>query len=338
MRPLAKWMIFLPAIAPFLVLLAGMSLIDQVNLTDILITPPEFDAKAIAGKEGLSRYWVALSLLILVVVSVGASAFAANAVWKTTADTSRRWGFACTILSLILLSYIVVNVTETGYFYEYLGVGLFENTLGIYSETPNTLSTLKLFIDIGNLAGLLGAAFLAAAVCVLVPDKSRALASVDSVDQATIDDAATQIARQIRLLKRLLGAATLVLLSGLIHMKAWREWPLAYWSDTDQNSAGAFGDLVDATITFQAGHFVCILAAVFLPIAFRLKSESIRLAILAHGEPVSTVHETWLSNKGLTLSTSEIMQRAIAIASPFLIPAATESPALLKSFLDLISG
>lgn len=340
-----EWANFLPAIAPFFVLLVGMWLIQQVNITDIKILPPDFKTEKIAGNEGLARYWVALSLLIFVVVSVGASAFAANAVWKTAKDKTRRWGFAVTISGLIVLSLIVVGVMEPSPFYEYLGSGVFDNTLKKYPGTPNTLRTLERFIDIGNVVGILAAAFLAAAVCVLVPDKSKTLTAANPDDQEAssdnqkaIDDAAVEIAQQIHLLKNLLGAATLVLLTGLIHMKAWREWPLAYWLDAVQPSAVAFSNLVNATITFQAGHFVCILAAIFLPIAFRLRTESIHLAILEHGELVTKVHETWLSNKGLTLSTSEIVQRAIAIASPFLVPTATEATVLLKPLLENMFG
>jgi hypothetical protein len=328
------WADFLPAVAPFVVFLGGLWLIQQVNAIGIPIPPPDFKAGDIAGREGLARYWVALSLLILVVVGIGASVFAAVTAWEAATDRPRRWRFAATVIGLIILSVVVVKVLAPGYFYEYLGSGLFAGTLKKYPGTPNALTTLELFIDIGNAVGLLAAASLAAAVCVLVPDKARAIGANAVKDQRAIDAATVEIAKHIRLLKHLLGAATLVLLAALVHMKAWREWPLAFWMNPKDASAVAFGNLVSATITYQAGHFVCILAAIFLPVAFRLKGEGIRLSVLEHGERVSGAHETWLSNKGLSLSTSEIVQRAIAIVAPFLVPAAAEAVALLKPVLE----
>ena len=156
------------------------------------------------------------------------------------------------------------------------------------------------------------------------------MAMRDVLDQSDIDAAAVQIANQIRILKQLLVAASLVMLAGLIHMKAWREWPLAFWVNDKAESAVAFSKIVDASITFQAGHFLFILAAIFLPISYRLRTAALHLAVLEHGPVVGSAHETWLGNKGLSLSTKEIIQRAITIASPFLVPAAAESVVLVQ--------
>ncbi|MBT5940397.1 MAG: hypothetical protein HN731_19955 [Rhodospirillaceae bacterium] len=333
------WGNFLPVLAPVLVLVVGFGLMSWVNVSGLPIDAPksEFKSATIIGQESVARYWTGLTLLLMVVVSIGAGLYAMVFAWNASSDESSRGRFIVTLGLLIAVVLFAIFGLDDTSFYEYLSLKVFSGTLGAYPGEPNRLLMLDHIIDLGNTVPPIAAAILATAVCTLVPDKANALKLDASGNQQARDEAAAQIALQIVLLKRYLGAASLVLLIGLTHMKAWRDWPLAFWPNATDKSAIAFQQLVDASISYQAVHFVCILAAIFLPIAYRLKTQSMRLAVLEHGEQIGSSHATWLSNKGLSLNTAEITQRAIAIISPFLVPAAGPAVEILKKIPEMFS-
>ena len=207
---------------------------------------------------------------------------------------------------------------------------VFELTIATYPDFLQSYpkifisNFLKLLENLNTLAYLLAVvsgSILFSAAATLTPNRTYALLRQKGKhNRVKIESAARQIAKQLRWLKYYIFSGGVILISALLYLSSAREWPLAYFPDSESNDAIAFQNTVQSTVLFQAGHFAVILIATFLPIILRLKFAGERLADLKQLNLDNRQRKAWMVDRGLLLTTGETLQQTIAIISPFSIP------------------
>ena len=317
--------IFWPTLAPIIVLLFGWWIFLELSSVNLETFAPEYTPRKIAGKEAMSRYLVAVSFIFLVCVSLGVFLFAVVSVFRR--ETCVR--FCCYMLVSFLLFFIslvfVVKIQEhvigEHNFIDLLGRTVFEKTINVYPK--KYLQLLGCLNGAGYIFPIFACSFLFSAYCTLVPDRARVVRlNPQKFDRAEREEAILEICVRIKWIRYYLAAAALLLVSGLMYMNAWRKWPLAYW-ETSINDMIQFALVAKSTLIFQSGHFTLIIFSIFLPVAFSLRKLAGRLADLEPREfevTVTSQRRKWMQERGLTLSNVQIVQQAIAILSPFLVP------------------
>ena len=272
----------------------------------------------------MSRYLVGISFILLVCVSFGVFLFAVVSVFRR-----ENWiRFCCYMLIssfLFCVSYFfVVEIKELvigdSEFIDLMGI-VFKKTVDVYPE--KYLPLLKCFNRISYILPIFACSFLFSAYCTLVPNRARIVhLNPEKLDRAEREEAILEICVRIKWTRYYLAAAALLLVSGLMYMNAWRKWPLAYW-ETSNSDMIQFALVAKSTLIFQSGHFTLIIFSIFLPVAFSLRKRAGRLADLEPREfevTVTSQRRKWMQERGLTLSNVQIVQQAIAILSPFLVP------------------
>ena len=308
-----------PILPPFIMLAAGFILFPGIMYPGSLTAAPKWEAASILAAESSSRYWTATTLLILAAVCAAAIILSSMVIWRRLGKEEGCKGFVCVGL-VAIAALIIVSTLQSTEMYFYLGKDVFDKTIGSFPASGVGLKTLDNMINFGNVISIVAAAFITVAVAALTPVPLPKKGKDESKNRAATDDAIRGLSERVRNLKYLLFAAAIVLFAGLVFMKAWREWPLAYWgTSTSDNNGDTFKGLVTATINFQASHFSLVLAAIFLPMALWLREAGRSLAesdSAIGNDPAA--QERWLSSKGVSLALSEQAQRLFAIVSPFL--------------------
>ena len=315
--------------APVATAVLGLIVLPWFLGGDILIQPPEVKPEAIAGGEAGARLWVATTLVILIVATIAAVALSLwtmyergclgrGALWTVVVAGAMAWFAASRDFAII----------------DHLGNGVFDKTVGHYPAGGAVLAALKRSIDVANIAGIVVATAVAVAVACLAPMPLQPGAAAD------IDQAVRDIAGRARDLKYLLFAAAMVLFVAVVFMKAWRDWPLAYWDEAGRQAAGkAYEAVAAASVSYDACVFVLVLAAIFIPMALRLRAAGREVAArdpAVGSDPAA--RDRWLTAHGIVLSVSEQAQRVIAIVLPFLAaPAGDLVQAGLKHAATLLS-
>lgn len=310
-----------PAFIPVAIVAAGFWLIAQIARGDLLIEHPIWNPTEIVGKEAAARYWVATSLLLLI-AAAGVAVATAVGIGLRNLDWRKCCGRLAIIALLMTAIYVLIYHLDgpfdlaCNHLYDCLGSGLFESTIGIYPSHAADLSLIETIVNAGNVAGIVASAFVAVAVATLIPDASPALVGNSGfADASEIDKAAAKLARKVRDLKYLLFAAAAVLFAGVVQMKAWRDWPLAFFPSPDT----PYTALADASVNFQAFHSVLILAAIFVPTAIRLHFAADELS---KREPSvgknPTEREKWMVEHGIAIPYREQGGRIFALITPFL--------------------
>jgi hypothetical protein len=301
---------------------------------DIPIAIPEWQPAAVAGAEATARLWAATTLLVLSVVAIGAVLVAASIMYRHL----ERGALGIVIAAIVAaVAIVALEISGPSPLYRDLGEGVFAKTIGSYPKAGIGLEAVDIMIRWANLFGTAAAAFLAVAVSALVPGPVPDLSGKTLVEaREAIDAAVRKLATKVRDMKYLLLSAAFVLFAAIVHMKAWRDWPLAFFPEKDAGGRKAYEALAGATVTYDAFHFVLILAAIFLPVAYWLRGAGHAIAAL---DPTigrdSAAQERWLSANGIALPVGEQVQRVIAIVSPFLGAPALD---LLKKLASIAAG
>lgn len=312
----------LPLAAPLAITVIGFSLFQHLNNANIPIALPASWAPDYVPREAAARYWVGTTFIILLAACLGTACYCAYGIKRYVSATG---DVGVLFVTVVLAAAVALVVTGGGDpLYLDLGKGVFAATLfGYFAQVHLSQSLLPNIIIVSNLAAIGAATLVAVAVSILVPAPPPEGASGAPPAKTRIDAAADALAAQNAELKYLLFCAAAVLLLGLALMKAWGEWPLAFF-DRSSAEAAAFRGLVSAVIGFQATLFVLILAAIFVPAWLRLHKaaralgELELLRIRQAGSGGIAMRERWLGEKGLVPSLGELCQRVFAIVSPYL--------------------
>ena len=353
----SKWMssklkkeisIFHPLLVVCLIIIIGWALMVNMASVKLILDAPNIspDDSVIAG-EATARMKTGLTFLVLVSVSIGVSCLAVFSVWARTSKT-RRNDFL--VICLIFISFTCLGLLVVDFSFKFntfgrtdntfldmfgkeygTGKNIFELTIGKYPKFlgshPNSFEgdlsiQLMWFNLVALFISLIGSSLLFSAVCTLIPYRTYVMIRRPrKYSQQQIESAARQISKQMRDLKYYLFAGAFLLLSAILYMSASREWPLPYFPSNQADDLNAFTDIVRSTILFQSGHFVLILLAAFLPVALRLRNAGERLSHIAFHSLKISQHNSWMAERGLSLTIGGSLQGVLAVISPFLVPA-----------------
>lgn len=305
------------------------------------------------SEEPMRTYMVAAAFMVLLLVEVYAMVFAIGSVWNGNGTASRRQRstqrvaftvaaafFA--ILIIVIMLFIGVDQIDA------IGWSVFENTIGCmkvefpagsrpdYLEYllfsvrdkipsgPGFLSWLVGLINVGLVGAVVASASIISASCTISPRVSHGGIQLTS--------AVIEVAEQNERLKRYLGLAALLMLIGVAFAALWSSWPLAFSESKiayEEGIAERFAHTVNGTVFFLSCLYTLVLAAMFIPIATRLRRAAVDLADRKLGSCTPVERRAWMIKNGLALSIGEAGQRIGAILAPILVPVVSAVGSLL---------
>ena len=327
----------------------GMTTV-KLNISPTLQTLNEIAPNPIG--EAFARMKVGVTFLVFLTVSTGVAIFSIWHVFGRSSRTqNRRWilfailFFSLTNGSLFLLdciyglnkNYCNWYCTDKHSFLDTLGTdpngkgeNIFELTIGKHPKLLESdpklfgsdfLEILEEFNFYTYFVAVIGGSLLFSAACTLAPYRAYSLfRKTKKHSEAQIESATREINKQLRWLKYYIFAGALLFVSALLYLNASREWPLVFFENSGDMDSKIFTDIVRSTVLFQAGHFALILLAAFLPITLRLKFAGERLASLMSQNSSNERQNSWMVERGLSLTVGETLQQTVAIVSPFLVP------------------
>lgn len=299
--------------APLGIFIIGVS-ISALIATKVGST--SLNGKALSGLLGVSS-----ALLLFVASALGAIAVALVTIYRQHGDlkeAGKAFGIAV-VLTAFMLILAKCSPSDAKLLAQ----------LGLPDRKVDFLASVIMF---ANIFAAMAGVTVVVAVAYLAPGPTPRLSTemTDVDKRRVIDEAGQDLAVRVRYLKYLLAVGAAVLFTGLVLMKAWRDWAVNNFADTQKVSDSKI--LTEATLNYDALFFTIILAAIFLPMMLWLRSAGTDLAKV---DPAlakdSAAQDRWLLAHGIKLSINETAQRAIAIASPFLAaPAVTGLKKLLE--------
>lgn len=123
-------------------------------------------------------------------------------------------------------------------------------------------------------------------------------------------------ALQMNRLKEVLGAASAILVAGVLHMGAWLRWPAALVADTKAHEA-LLGAALAITL-FWGVTFTLMLVSTYLPAAILLARRAQRLLLESPSPQFTTNPEQWLKEHGLFLSLQDHLPQFGLMLAPLL--------------------
>lgn len=124
-----------------------------------------------------------------------------------------------------------------------------------------------------------------------------------------------QLSRRMRNLQLILYVGTLMLIVGVLLIRSVYHWSLAFIL-REGPALKAADTFFSGLLTAEGGYFTLILAAVYLPAAFILRTRAELLTGLPEAEPEK---EKVLQNYNLAFSLSQSLPRLAAILGPVLV-------------------
>ncbi len=304
-------------------------------------SPRDIEVGLVLPKEALARHKVGISFVLFVSISIAAGVFAASRAWLGTRAMHR--GRLATMW--ILFTFVTCGTLEYADFlfglnrhYTFLDIfgktstgseNVFQATIGRHFEPihpypaflGNILEIVSTFNSLAYYFAILTVTIICCATCTLVPYKAYVVLRKPALQKRLhLDAAARQIETQFRLLRHYLFATAIVLFVALVYMNASRHWPVAFFDSNDNRAAEMVAGIARGTVFFQAGHFVLVIVAAFVPIALRLKSAAERISQCGVRNRDWQRRKLWLSERGLVSTKVDIFQQAFAVSSPFIVP------------------
>ncbi len=127
-------------------------------------------------------------------------------------------------------------------------------------------------------------------------------------------EGANYYANQVRYLKDLLNAGSVMLLVGILHMSIWLRWPSAFLGDT--KLVEDINNFSLAVSTFWGVAFTLLIAAYYIPSA-RILNRRAKAALADVYDDPAEVRQ-WLKENDLEMSTASQIREIVAISGPLL--------------------
>jgi hypothetical protein len=292
-----------PALLPLFAVWAGTAMFQLFLDPTYSERLGQFNIEKMAAVQA-ARFWVAGSLFLFTIVCLGALATTVYVGLRLGPRVRRSYWIAGGVITVTAL---ITSQDRCSPMYLCLSPEVFQRT------STHADQGLLLGISFGGTTiAIVVGAMLAVAVAAL----GRRLPA-----HRSLAGRARLLAERIRMLQLLLVAASAVLFAGVMHAKAWHDWPTPYLAAPAKS---LYADLASATIGFQALHFAIILAAMFLPTAFVLSSRATQLAALgvADGSPASEGQRTDVH--GLAFSIKDWATTSLGLIAPLLAPPVAE--------------
>lgn len=281
---------------------------------------------SVAHAEAKYRYFWISAFLVSGAVSLAVIASCVMSLYRETPPPHRP-------LIILLVVFIVVAIAiyesfpdffEQKRWYEYMGEGLYEATLGKMPVTTGLnegpLQPVLQKLDIGlNFVKILGAT----ALIIIGVGSILALSHItaEKVDNPkTFTKHKTKhLARNVARLKNYLYQGSAVYVFAMIAMMSWMFWPIPFLSV--DNVKLAYRELVVGSAILQGVGYTLGVAAIYLPPAVLLRHRINRMANqeLVGNEAASV--EEWLRERGLHFQPLDELRQVAAMLLPVAISA-----------------
>jgi len=296
----------------------------------------DFDSVACAqisclAAEAKYRYFWISAFLVSGAVSLAVIASCAMSLYR---EMPPRHRFLIVSVVVSLVAVIAIYESFPGFFglkrwYEYMGAGLYQSTLGKMPVTTGleegSLQSVLQRFEIGlNLVKILGATALIIIGFGSILTLSRITAE-KAADSTSVTERQTEhLARKAALLKGYLYQGSAVYVFAMIAMMSWMFWPIPF---LDADNTLAYRELVVGSAILQGVGYTLGAAAVYLPPAVLLRHRISRMAkqeLVGH-EGASV--EAWLRQRGLHFQPLDELRQVAAMLLPAVISA---MPALMN--------
>jgi hypothetical protein len=266
--------------------------------------------------------WLAAAAALLIVSAAAAATLCVVILRQSKAGRAWRAHVVMLVMLAAAIAGAMYAIGSPADLDAYTSTAAFESTVGSLwgLSKDSTLCSLLIQFHQGASCGIAEFRVLTvggSAVAVLVA-VFAALATAALV-QGAAEDTEAGLARRMEKLKYLLYAASVLLVSGVLFVKAWTEFPMGIAGDIPGTTefVAVFRPVAASFQLFQAVWYVLLIAALFLPVALVLNRRAVAMAArdpkVAAGQ---TGADAWLAAHRLSLSAFEQIQGAIALLAP----------------------
>ncbi len=257
-------------------------------------------------EEARSRYtWLAMALLSLVALVYGGSA-GCQIIWQSH--------FRSRLPLIMSLGTALVGAGILGLVYQVQSQAamyrlIFGFTFTTFSHSgsfdPQFLSNVNIILlTLNTLAVIVPAIIVLAA--------SSALATPKKEWQPTLNAIATQMHQ----LRSTLNIGSLVLVTGILHMHAWLQWPTALMQDPTQQSTVSGAAL--AITVFWGTSYTLMLMGTYGPAATKLSAQAQHMLKQEHQKGTIEDPQAWLKEHDLSITLGEQLPQIGIMLAPIL--------------------
>ncbi|MCS6898089.1 MAG: hypothetical protein NZM29_08965, partial [Nitrospira sp.] len=257
--------------------------------------------------EVKSRYLWLTTVVIMLVTGLHASILCGMIVYQSLGRSQLTVVAAVGIVLASLGLAFLWALDETHALYRAVFAFSYENLrqAGPQRITPELLHHAKTTVSAINIEAVVVPVMTLLAACSTLAPPPRG-------DQATPDFWATQMKR----LNEVLGAASAILVAGILHMGAWLRWPAALIADKSAHEA-VLGASMAITL-FWGVTFTLMLISTYLPAAFILAKRAQALLQADPDTQSPSSQEAWLKQHGLFLSLHDHVPQVGLMLAPLL--------------------
>ncbi len=316
-RPPEGWKSYWPILPPVLVSAVELVALHNLTLGDWGADPhPALAAGASATAGSL---WLATTTALFVLSF--ALAVATCVLVLRDSAAGRAWKSHIAVFALLIVLFPIAVKVLGGFkpTESYLGEGAFLGTVGPVWAHGDWCGVARILASperpecgLNELSVLVTGTTVLAFVAVFLAAIAVASLAAYLRSEATI----SSLARCMASMKALLLAASFVLVSGILFVKAWTELPLAIAADAKDGNAAFIAQFKSVALSFQlfqAVWYVALIAALFVPMGLALTFRARRLAQQDVGD---VAVDKWLDERGLSLSIFERLQSFAAVLAP----------------------
>jgi hypothetical protein len=280
--------------------LAGAAALVRAHLPE-----PGARGAAFLLREGEARMFWSVSALVYLAVGLAGIAACADVAWQSVRGRCLA-GFAAVGTVLAAASLAQILAAGDG------GWAL----AGIYTFTRDSLHAAAVLSPdgfaavrwvlgaINGFSALVPVVALIAGCTILAPPSPGAARRPDDV------------ARQMRLLRELLNAASAIMVVGVLHMMSWLRWPAALVEDAGVRDA--VNKLALAVTFYWGTTFSLMIAAFYIPAAVWLSRRGEAAIRAAARETPDLDCDKWLRERGLSVMPARQLPQLFVMLAPLL--------------------
>lgn len=301
-------------IGPMIVAAISLGVFDTVNTDPLmagLVTKPMSIGANLQAAEWQARFFWESTVVLLVVGSIAAIVFSLFVVHHFLETPTRHWVYGL-MAGLSVLA--ILSITQSDVSLKYTRAAILEPTIGTFAKSAGTLFSLQMFeysrmvtnSFVGVATLIFSFAMMACTTISSFPPNST------QIDDRKID----RHSSQMRALSGLLYVGTFVLISLVLSMVAWLQWPAALLDSPDEQARVT--KIAIGLGVFWGTTFTLMLAAAYLPAALFMQAQAFALAEQFPGGGTPAKKYEWIEDQGLSLSLTAQFSRVAAIVGPLI--------------------
>ena len=301
-------------IGPMIVAAIAFGVFLSVNTNPLgkLVEVPTPIGEKLQATEWQARFLWESTVVLLVVGSIAAIVFSLFIIHHFLETPTRRrvYGFMAGLSALA----IFISLTRPDVSLDYTRVAILEPTIGILANSKGTIFSLQMF-EISRMItnSLVSVATLIFSFAMMA---CTTISSIPPSSTQTDDRKIDRHVDQLKAMSDLLYVGTFVLISLVLSMVAWLQWPAALLDSPDEQARVT--KIAVGLGVFWGMTFTLMLAAAYLPAALFMRVQAFSLAEQFSGGGTPAKKDEWIEDHGLKLSLTAQVSRVVAIAGPLI--------------------